>query len=284
MSETIRTISNSTIKILVPEYDITEIKAILRIIFEEYLGWSFTQQVINYEQEIPEEPLRKIESAIKQLSKGEPIQYILGHEYFMGLKLKVNRSTLIPRPETEELVQRVSAIHKSPIRILDIGTGSGAIAIALAKEIENAKVTACDISKDAIKIAQENSTTHNVEIKFIEADILKWEQYNFENYNIIVSNPPYITESEKSSMAKRVLEYEPHTALFVPDTDPLLFYKRIAEFGAHHLEQSGELWFEINRAYGEECCSMLKELGYSTTELYKDNFNNDRIVRAKWMR
>lgn len=284
MSETIRTISNYAQTLLSPEYDITEIKATLRIIFEECQSWSFTQQVINYDQQLPSESVKRIKDILKRLSMGEPLQYIFGYELFMGLKLKVDTSTLIPRPETEELVQRVAKTDKSSVTILDIGTGSGAIAIALAKKIERAKVTACDISKEAIGIAQQNAESHNVEIKFIEADILNWENYRFEQYNIIVSNPPYITESEKQEMERRVLEHEPHSALFVPDTNPLLFYRRIAQFGTKHLENGGELWFEINRAYGKECCNMLQEIGYCEIELYKDNFNNDRIVRAKWMR
>ncbi len=284
MSETIRTISNHAQILLSPDYDITEIKAILRIIFEEYIGWSFTQQVINYDQGLPRESVKRIKEILKRLSTGEPLQYILGYELFMGLKLKVDSSTLIPRPETEELVQRVAETNKASVTILDIGTGSGAIAIALAKSIERAQVTACDISREALAIAQQNAYSQNVDIHFIEADILNWENYKFDQYDIIVSNPPYITESEKQELDRRVLEHEPHSALFVPDSNPLLFYRKIAEFGTTHLEKNGELWFEINRAYGQECCNMLQELGYCEIELHKDIFKNDRIVCARWMR
>ncbi len=284
MSETIKTISNHAIKVLTPEYEITELKSILRIIFEDTLDWNLTQQIINSDQELSPRTVITLKKIIEELSKGKPIQYIMGHEYFNGLKLKVTQATLIPRPETEELVIKIIESNHAGSSIIDIGTGSGAIAIALAKGIKGAHVTACDISSEAIDIAKENCTNNGVDIEFIEADILKWEEYHFEKYSTIVSNPPYITENEKSGMERRVLDYEPHSALFVPDNDPLLFYRRIAEFGTTHLIDNGELWFEINQAFGRECCDMLSNLGYTNIELHKDNFNNDRIVKATWSR
>lgn len=284
MSETIRTITNRALKLLGNEYDEAEIKAIVRVIFEHLAGWNYTNFVINYDIPLDTSICDKTTAIINRLQGGEPIQYIIGYEIFMGLKFSLNHSTLIPRPETEELVHEIIGSKIDGGKIIDIGCGSGCIAISLAKNMPHATVHGCDISAEAIAQAKENSGLNGVKADFRQIDVLHWEDYHFENYDIIVSNPPYITEHEKSEMDRRVLAHEPHTALFVPDNKPLLFYERIADFGCKYLNHGGALWFEINRAYGNECCNMLAERGYSEVKLKQDSYGNDRIVSAIWMK
>lgn len=284
MSESIKTITEKAKQELNRIYSESEIKLLIRVIFDHLMEWDYTKIVMNYYDPLPNETYSKAIEIINRLASNEPIQYIIGYEYFMGNKFYVDNSTLIPRPETEELVKGIiEREHKSANAILDIGTGSGIIAISLAKHFTNATVSACDISSSAIKMAQQNAQHNNTKVNFIEMDILNWADYNIGKFDIIVSNPPYITEQEKSDMEQQVLEHEPHTALFVPNTEPLLFYKAIAEFGTKHLNCNGELWFEINRAYGKECCDMLQAMGYTNIELKKDQFDNDRVISAVWM-
>lgn len=284
MSETIRTITNRAVKLLGNEYDEAEIKAIVRVIFEHLTGWDYTHFVINYDSSLDTSICEKATAIINRLQEGEPIQYIIGYEIFMGMKFSLNPSTLIPRPETEELVREIIDSDIKKGSIIDIGSGSGCIAISLAKNMPHATVHGCDISTKAIAQAKKNAELNGVKVDFRQIDILHWEEYHFEKYDAIVSNPPYITEQEKSEMDRRVLAHEPHTALFVPDNKPLLFYERIADFGCRYLNHRGKLWFEINRAYGNECCKMLAERGYSEVKLKQDSYGNDRIVSAIWMR
>ena len=247
-----------------------------------------------------------------RVAQGEPVQYVLGEADFCGLTLKVKPGVLIPRPETEELVawveENVNAntnllpltSNLSPFKLLDIGTGSGCIAVALAKKLKEAEVEAWDVSDDALEIARENAKRNGVQVKTSKVDVLdinansnsQLSTFNFQlstltshlspltSYNIIVSNPPYICEEEKAEMERNVLEHEPELALFVPDDDPLLFYRRIAELGLSLLKENGLLFFEINRRFGEEVVKMLQGKGYREVELRQDMFGNDRMVKA----
>ena len=247
-----------------------------------------------------------------RVAQGEPVQYVLGEADFCGLTLKVKPGVLIPRPETEELVAWVVENVKansnllpltsnlSPFKLLDIGTGSGCIAVALAKKLKEAEVEAWDVSDDALEIARENAKRNGVQVKTSKVDVLdinansnsQLSTVNFQlstltshlspltSYNIIVSNPPYICEEEKAEMERNVLEHEPRLALFVPDDDPLLFYRRIAELGLSLLKEKGLLFFEINRRFGEEVVKMLQGKGYREVELRQDMFGNDRMVKA----
>ena len=217
---------------------------------------------------------------IERLKKHEPIQYIIGYCDFCGLTFKVTPDTLIPRPETSELVEWITEEQKGDkVNILDIGTGSGCIAISLSCKLPGCNIAAWDISPGALAVAEENNRSNGTEVTFSQVDILVYQPQD-EMFDIIVSNPPYIKENEKKSMEANVLDWEPHTALFVPDNDPLLFYRAIAEKALAMLPSGGALYFEINRAHGAETVEMLKSLGYIETELRKDLAGNDRMIKA----
>lgn len=217
---------------------------------------------------------------IERLKKHEPIQYIIGYCDFCGLTFKVTPDTLIPRPETSELVEWITEEQKGDkVNILDIGTGSGCIAISLSCKLPGCNIAAWDISSGALAVAEENNRSNGTEVTFSQVDILVYQPQG-EMFDIIVSNPPYIKEKEKKSMEANVLDWEPHTALFVPDNDPLLFYRAIAEKALAMLTSGGALYFEINRAHGAETVEMLKSLGYIETELRKDLAGNDRMIKA----
>jgi protein-(glutamine-N5) methyltransferase, release factor-specific len=292
-------------------YPPEEIRCIKRLILLHVCGLSHNQQILCKDKQIPEKEKDEIYSIINRLEKMEPLQYVLGDTEFYSLPLKVNPSVLIPRPETEELVdmiikaqqsrllrssqghcettrycersEAISALIEESPRILDIGTGSGCIAIALAKHIPNAAITAIDISESALLTAKENALFNNVCINFIQANILKTEVTGLisDNFDIIVSNPPYITDMEKESMNDNVLAYEPHHALFVPNEDPLLFYKAIAEFSLHKLTPKGMIYFEINANYGSAIIEMLQKKGFTHTELISDLSGKNRFITAK---
>jgi release factor glutamine methyltransferase len=221
--------------------------------------------------------------ALGQLKLEKPIQYILGSTQFMDLEFKVNENVLIPRPETEELVRWIindfEIIGDKEINILDIGTGSGCIAITLAKYLKNAKVDALDISKNALEVARENASLNKVDVGFIEADILKLE-YLEDKYDIIVSNPPYVRMLEKEQIKSNVIENEPELALFVEDKDPLVFYRKISELAKSNLKKGGCLYFELNQYLGEKTKALLKNDFYEV-ELHKDMFGNDRMLNGK---
>ena len=234
----------------------------------------------------------KSQEIISRLLHFEPIQYIFGHTLWCGLDLLVTPATLIPRPETAGLVERVSNLKfeisnlTSPVRVLDIGTGSGCIAIALKKAHPSWSVTGIDISPEAIAIARENARRNKVEVNFQVADIFDFNEEN-PKYDVVVSNPPYICESEKNSMRPNVLNFEPSSALFVPDSDPLLFYRRIAEIFSPPCREGlgvGLLFFEINEAYGEELKQLLDRLGYTDIQIHKDIYGKDRIIEARMAR
>ena len=260
-------------------YTAGEISALTRIIATELLGVSQMAFYLKDDITLTAEQQSLLDNAIERLKKQEPIQYILGYSDFCGLRFKVTPATLIPRPETSELVEWIASEANGKENILDIGTGSGCIAVSLAHSIPQATVSAWDISAEALAVATENSKDNNCAVTFNEVDILAYEP-NDEQFDIIVSNPPYIKEIEKEQMEANVLDWEPHTALFVPDNDPLLFYRTIAEKATKMLHPGGKLYFEINRAYGKETVEMLSALGYTDIELRKDFAENDRMIRA----
>ena len=285
---------------LLPCYPADEANALAWWIAEELTGLSRTELQFGCKGTNFSSHMQEIETIIERLLHFEPIQYIFGHTLWNGLDLKVTPSTLIPRPETAELVERINLKSeilnlKSPIHVLDVGTGSGCIAISLKKAHPEWSVTGIDISPEAIEVARENAKRNGVEVDFYVADILspsmgesegalnlKFQISNLK-YDVVVSNPPYICESEKVSMKPNVLDYEPSTALFVPDSDPLLFYHRIAELFFHTpytIHRTPKyLFFEINEAYGPQLSAMLSGLGYTDIQITKDIYGKDRIIR-----
>ncbi|MBQ5896286.1 MAG: peptide chain release factor N(5)-glutamine methyltransferase [Bacteroidaceae bacterium] len=260
-------------------YTAGEVSALTRIITTELLGVSQMAYFLKDNITLTAEQEALLDNAIERLKKQEPIQYILSYSDFCGLRFKVTPATLIPRPETSELVEWIASEATGCESILDIGTGSGCIAVSLAHKLPQSKVTAWDISHEAIAVAAENSKANGCAVTFEQVDILAYQPTG-EQFDIIVSNPPYIKENEKEAMHANVLDWEPHTALFVPDNDPLLFYRTIAEKGLTILKPGGRLYFEINRAHGKETVEMLESLGYTGIELRKDFADNDRMIRA----
>ena len=260
-------------------YPAGEVAAFTRIIATEILGIPQITFFLKENVELTHEQEATLADAINRLQKYEPIQHIQGYSDFCGLRFKVTPATLIPRPETSELVEWVASEATGNERILDIGTGSGCIAVSLANKLPQSKVTAWDISPEALAVATENSHSNGTEVTFKQVDILAYRPEE-KQFDIIVSNPPYIKENEKSAMHSNVLDWEPHTALFVPDSDPLLFYRTIAKKGLTLLKPGGTLYFEINRAHGAETVEMLAGLGYTGIELRKDFAENDRMIKA----
>ena len=261
-------------------YTQSEASALTRIIATEMLGIPQMTFFLKDDVTLKAEQEAMLFNTIERLKKHEPIQYIQGYSDFCGLRFKVTPATLIPRPETSELVEWIAADHSGKAEsILDIGTGSGCIAISLAHKLPESKVTAWDISNNALAVATENSRNNGTEVNFEQVDILSYN-HTESLFDIIVSNPPYIKENEKSIMHSNVLNWEPHTALFVPDSDPLLFYRTIAKKGLTLLKPGGTLYFEINRAHGAETMNMLADYGYTNIELRKDFAENDRMIKA----
>ena len=275
-----KTIANKIHEGLASTHTVGEIKALTRIIATELLGISQTAFYLADEIKLDAEQTHLLTNAIERLAKHEPIQYILGYSDFCGLRFSVTPAVLIPRPETSELVELIAVESPTAKNILDIGTGSGCIAVSLASKLPTAQVTAWDISPQAIAIAQKNSIANNCKVLFEERDILTYEPQYREKYDIIVSNQPYIKEVEKRTMEDNVLLWEPHLALFVPDNDPLLFYRAIAEKALLMLSPGGKLFFEINREHGAETVAMLETMGYKNVTLRKDIFGNDRMTMA----
>lgn len=260
-------------------YDEGYIVALLRIVLPYLTQRSYSESLMDDSLEISENTLIEI---VERLKANEPVQYIIGEEEFFGLKFRVTADTLIPRPETEELVELILNENKEnpSASILDVGTGSGCIAISLAKYMPKATISAWDISSEALNIARQNAEQNKVSVRFSEVDVLG-NYPETERFDIIVSNPPYVMECEKQEMDDNVLSFEPHTALFVPDEKPLLFYERIAEIGLNILKPKGKLYFEINRAKAVETKEMLEEKGYSDVRIVKDISSNDRMVVAQ---
>lgn len=258
-------------------YGEREADMIARMVVCERLKYSFSQLIVHYDEECEIEDLNELCVA---LSTARPVQYVLGKAEFCEMEFEVAEGVLIPRPETEELVYRIAERAKRGARILDVGTGSGAIAIALAKMVSEAEVVAIDISTEALAIAQRNGEKLGVKVEFIEADALG-DLSHLGKFDIIVSNPPYIPQSDIVDMRRNVVDFEPHTALFVPDNDPLKFYRAIARSASKMLNEEGELWFEIYEKASAEMCEMLYEEGFSHNEVIEDSNLKPRMVWSR---
>jgi release factor glutamine methyltransferase len=265
-------------------YPRTEIDSFFYLLIEDFLALQRIDLSLDPNLTVSDQKLEQLNATLQRLLKEEPIQYILEKTAFYGLPFYVNNHVLIPRPETEELVTWIlsdihSNSHESPIKILDIGTGSGCIPISLAKNSSNTTITAIDISTEALAIAKRNALSNEVSIQCIQTNILSANNLP-EKYDVIVSNPPYVRELEKAEIKNNVLENEPHLALFVEDMNPLLFYDKIANLAKEHLTKEGVLYFEINQYLGKETCTLLQEKGFKEIVLRKDLFGNDRMIKA----
>ena len=277
--------------VLTEQFSQREAEQLVRILLEDLFGIDLKRQLMEPNLRIDEFQYAQLEHAVKRLMEGAPVQYVTGKAWFDGLLFQVDETVLIPRPETEELVQRVAEELTSKVtmgelasernlRLWDVGTGSGCIAIALAKRFPAADITAYDCSGEALATASRNALYNKVQLTFVCDDVLHphseaWQQ----PVDVIVSNPPYIRESEKAAMERNVLDHEPHEALFVPDEDPLLFYRQILALARTRLNPAGAVWFEINEALGEEMLHLCRELGFEAT-LYEDFAGKTRCCRA----
>ena len=275
-------------------YPTSEIDSFFFLILEEYMGLKRIDIVLKSDFLIDKKSLNLLQIATKQLEQEIPIQYIIGKTEFFGLPFHVNKEVLIPRPETEELVEQVlkkvsliktcnssknETIKEKQLKVLDIGTGSGCIAISLKKQLPSSEVSALDVSNKALRVAKKNAFLNNVDINFVHQDILKTNDLD-KLYDVIISNPPYVRELEKKEIKNNVLNNEPHLALFVDNKNPLLFYNKIAELAKKFLIKNGQLHFEINQYLGKETIKLLAEKGFKNIQLKKDIFGNDRIVTA----
>ena len=272
------------IKALSSLYDEMEIESFFYIILEQFHNKKRIDLALQPKMEMDALQLLRWETVLSELKKEKPIQYILGETEFYGLRFRVNENTLIPRPETEELVELIISDNQitkntNSFTILDIGTGSGCIAISLAKNLSNAKVSAIDVSEKALEMAKKNAEINEVNVNFILADVLKLSTLQ-EKYDVIVSNPPYVRNLEKHEIKPNVLEFEPHLALFVEDDDALIFYRKIAELALKNVSENGKLYFEINQYLGKETVELLENLGFKNVKLLKDIYENDRMVSA----
>ena len=273
--------------------DEQEIESFFFILTEYLHNLKRVDVALNPNFKLSDAEVEKWNIILADLQQEKPIQYITGEAWFYGLQFEVNENTLIPRPETEELVEWIlnSPIthHPSPITILDIGTGTGCIPISLKANLPQANVSAIDVSEKALEVAKRNAVSNKVEINFIQTNILEVEDLSQlqspithypSPYNIIVSNPPYVRNLEKEEIKKNVLDYEPHLALFVEDTDALLFYRKIAQLALKNLAPNGLLFFEINQYLGKETVELLENLGFKNIELKKDIYGNDRMIKC----
>ena len=281
--------------LLVHIYDEGEAKAIARMVYDVRFGVSWPDICVGKDTQLSANSQAELEEISRRLLKQEPIQYVLGQADFCDRTFLVNEHVLIPRPETEELCRWITSQVDSPhvkcgsqrvcppVRLLDIGTGSGCIAITLAAELSHAEVTACDISAEALAVAEANAKRYHVQVAFEQLDVLNIPHSSLlhSQFDIIVSNPPYICNKERAKMEKNVLEYEPHTALFVPDDDPLLFYRAIAQYGHTTLKEGGWLYFEINPLYAPELCDMLCSMQFYHIEIKEDQYARQRMIRAQ---
>ena len=266
-------------------YDEHEIDSFFYILLEAFHQMKRVDLAINQNMELDAMQLLQWETVLSQLKEQKPIQYILGETEFFGLPFYVNENTLIPRPETEELVdwiiqQLTVKSQKSKVKILDIGTGTGCIAISLAKNLPNADVFALDVSGKALEVATKNAKRNNVNITFLNQSILETDDLE-QQFDIIVSNPPYVRNLEKQEIKKNVLDFEPHLALFVEDDDALLFYRKITQLAQKNLSESGMLYFEINQYLSNQMFEMIKTFNFTDIQLRKDLYGNDRMMLIK---
>lgn len=260
-----------------------EAEQLMRMLLEDLFGIDLKRQLMEPELRIEEFQYAQLKTSVERLLAGEPVQYVTGVARFGDLLIKVSPSVLIPRPETEELVQKIcAAIPKDkPLRIWDIGTGSGCIAIALAKHFAEAEVFAFDVSEEALQIAKENAESNGAKVTFVQDDVLnpKSEFFNLP-VDLVVSNPPYVCDSERADMEKNVLDWEPENALFVPDDDPLLFYRQILTLAKNRLMPEGQVWFEINERMGDAMVGACREMGLAEVEILMDFAGKQRFCRA----
>lgn len=265
-------------------FDVSEIESFFYILIDYRFKFNKIDYVLNKDYLLSKDDIIFFDEVIARLKQEEPIQYIVGETVFYDLKFYVNSSTLIPRPETEELVDWVvkDNFSKKTVNILDIGTGSGCIPITLSKNIENSIVTSVDVSEKALQVAKKNAHINNVEVSFIKDTILEPTKINGSDnvFDVIISNPPYVRDLEKREIKKNVLSYEPHLALFVEDDDPLIFYRKISQYALNHLNKKGVLYFEINQYLAKETILLLKKIGFKNIELRKDLSGNDRMIKA----
>src|SRR5688572_13675542 len=264
-------------------YDVDELKNIIELVIEHITKMTRAEQVKNKVPYLTCTQLEDLDAITERLKKNEPVQYVLGEAWFAGMKFKVNKNVLIPRPETEELVDWiVKESEKLKVKsqnIIDLGTGSGCIPITLKKKLPEVNVSAIDVCSEALFTATENAIELNAEVDFLLANFLDEEKWHeLGQYDIIVSNPPYVKQSEINTMHDRVKEFEPHLALFVPDNDALLFYKKLADFAIKHLKPGGSLFVEINEALGEQVVNLFR--GFANIELRKDMQGKDRMIKA----
>lgn len=259
-----------------------ELRIIIQILISEITGFSPAQIIVNKNTIFSDEQVKLIHSFVEKLKNNEPLQYVTGKTEFFGLKIITKPGVLIPRPETEELIEWImqSLDRNRNYDMLDIGTGSGCIALTLKSVFDSSNVSAMDISDEALKIADENARALNLKIHFLQGDALQMPEEK-SCWDVIVSNPPYIPLAEKDEMDSAVVDFEPHQALFVPDNDPLIFYRRIAEYAFSALKGDGLLFFEIHRDFGSQCVNMLRETGFDHVELRRDISGNHRMIKAK---
>jgi release factor glutamine methyltransferase len=264
-------------------YDERESSAITDLVFERITGLKKIDRIFNKNENLSEQNASLLKEFINQLMSHKPVQYVLGEAWFYGMKLFVNEHVLIPRPETEELVQWALGSLKKKAKVLDVGTGSGCIPIVIKKELPSAEVYACDISEDALVVAKKNAEAQGTQINFKQLDFLSAEQRSLlPEFDLIISNPPYIALQEKSEIDKHVVEYEPHLALFVPDADDLIFYRQLVEFGKTHLHPAGFMFMEIHYAKAAAVAELFRSNAYES-ETRKDMHGNDRMIKA-WKR
>ncbi len=277
-----RQLWNTIFEVANRRYEAREARAITSLLCERLFAMRFTDVVIEPEAPCPEGRGALLERVVRELAQDRPVQYIIGYTLFADLRLVVREGVLIPRPETEELVAWMCASLPADesLRIWDLGTGSGAIALALAARLPRAEVTGMDVSAEALAIARENARLNHLKVHFVQADLLRDPLPGA--LDVIVSNPPYVTRSEAAQMAENVLRYEPHRALFVENDDPLLFYRTIAERGTESLRPGGWLYVEINERFGAETLRLLAEQGYDDRELRNDMFGKPRMIRARY--
>ncbi len=264
-------------------YNENEIRSFTKLIFEDIFNISFVNLLANEKKRINKNQVKLLKKTTLRLKKFEPIQYIIGQSEFYGLKFIVNKNVLIPRPETEELVDLIINENnkKSNLQILDVGTGSGCIAVSLSKNLKTSNIYAIDIDLKALNIASKNSKLNNTKISVFQIDILSTKNnFTSEKFDIIVSNPPYVTHSEKKYMEQNVLKYEPELALFVNDNSPIIFYIAIAKFAKKNLTKNGKLYFEINEQFGKEIVKMLISEDFSDVQILKDIYGKNRIIKC----
>lgn len=263
-------------------YGTRETESMIRLIFEKTCGFGYTEFVLNRNRVLDAETISKIQEITNRLKKQEPIQYVLGECMFYGLPFVVNPDVLIPRPETEELVRWITESHEcSKGKLLDIGTGSGCIAVALKISGKFSEVTGLDISEKALETARQNAARNNAIVRFVQCDIFNMENCHLDKFDVMVSNPPYVTEAEKNAMQLNVTGYEPHLALFVPDQNPLKYYIEIASFAMANLQNKGWLFFEINENFAGNISAMLSGMGFVNIEVKKDINGKNRMVKGQ---